>query len=164
MSIQSPRFSKGIFAATLSLLLLAPVAAFAAPDAKEGKPANSGKGRYSKQETEVKAQQTNLTKPQAPPEKKKENRPTLTVDQFRETKTQEIQKIVDAQISKMRRLITVTADDDPQKPDFMFRLGELYAEKQKYNFSAARALDQKIFELQPNQRGPLQAQQKIYEQ
>ena len=130
MSTQSPRSSKGIFAATLSLLLLAPVAALAA-DAKEAKPANSGKGRYSKQETEVKAQQTNLTKPQAPPEKKKETRPTLTVDQFRETKTQEIQKIVDAQISKMRRLITVTADDDPQKPDFMFRLGELYAEKQK---------------------------------
>ena len=51
------------------------------------------------------------------------------MDQFREQKTQEIQKIVDAQISKMRRLITVTADDDPQKPDFMFRLGELYAEK-----------------------------------
>ena len=164
MSIQSPpRSSKGIFAATLSLLLLAPMAAQAA-DAKEGKPANSGKGRYSKQETEVKAQQTNLTKPQAPPEKKKETRPTLTVDQFRETKTQEIQKIVDAQISKMRRLITVTADDDPQKPDFMFRLGELYAEKQRYNFNAARALDQKIFELQPNQRGPLQAQQKTYEQ
>jgi TolA-binding protein len=160
MSIQSPGISKGIFAATLSLLLLAPIAAQAA----DAKPANSGKGRYSKQETEVKAQQTNLTKPQAPPEKKKETRPTLTVDQFRETKTQEIQKIVDAQISKMRRLITVTADDDPQKPDFMFRLGELYAEKQRYNFNAARALDQKIFELQPNQRGPLQAQQKTYEQ
>ena len=64
----------------------------------------------------------------------------------------------------MRRLITVTADDDPQKPDFMFRLGELYAEKQRYNFNAARALDQKIFELPPNQRGPLQAQQKTYEQ
>ena len=40
----------------------------------------------------------------------------------------------------MQRLITVTADDDPQKPDFMFRLGELYAEKQRYNFNAgARA-------------------------
>ena len=63
----------------------------------------------------------------------------------------------------MRRLITVTQDDDPQKPDFMFRLGELYAEKQRYNFNQARALDQKIFELQPNQRGPLQAQQKTYE-
>jgi len=160
MSIQFP-FSRGIFAASLSLLLLAPAAAFA--QGKEAKPANSGQGRYTKKETEVKAQQTNLTKPEAPPPPKKETRPTLTVDAFRDTKTQEIQKIVDAQISKMRRLITVTADDDPQKPDFMFRLGELYAEKQRYNFNQARALDQKIFELQPNQRGQLQAAQKKYE-
>src|SRR5262245_65657056 len=141
MTIQS-RFSKGFFAATLSLLLV-PAAASAAPNDPTAKPADTGQGRYTKNETEVKATQTNLTKPQAPPEKKKETRPTLTVDQFRETKTQEIQKIVDAQISKMRRLITVTADDDPQKPDFMFRLGELYAEKQRYNFNQARALDQK---------------------
>src|SRR5205814_3308329 len=150
----------GICAATFSLLLV-PMAALAGP---EQKPANSGQGRYTKKETEVKATQTNLTKPEAPPPPKKETRPTLTVDAFRETKTQEIQKIVDAQISKMRRLITVTQDDDPQKPDFMFRLGELYAEKQRFNFNQARALDQKIFELQPNQRGPLLAQQKTYEQ
>src|SRR5215831_5870909 len=158
MSIQF-RFSKGICAATLSLLLV-PLAASAAD---KDKPANSGQGRYTKKETEVQAKQTNLTKPEAPPPPKKETRPSLTVDAFRETKTQEIQKIVDAQISKMRRLITVTADDDPQKPDFMFRLGELYAEKQRYNFNQARALDQKIFELQPNQRGQLQATQKKYE-
>ena len=161
MSIQF-RFSKGIVAATFSLLLTAPAVSLAA-DAKEAKPANSGEGRYKKKELEVQAKQTNLTKPDAPPPPKKETRPTLTVDAFRESKTQEIQKIVDAQISKMRRLITVTQDDDPQKPDFMFRLGELYAEKQRFNFNQARALDQKIFELQPNQRGPLQAQQKTYE-
>src|SRR3954469_21665871 len=156
------RFSKGIFAASFSLLLAAPAVSWAA-DAKDAKPANSGEGRYKKKELEVQAKQTNLTKPDAPPPPKKETRPTLTVDAFRDTKTQEIQKIVDAQISKMRRLITVTGDDDPQKPDFMFRLGELYAEKQRYNFNQARALDQKIFELQPNQRGPLQSQQKTYE-
>src|SRR3954471_23407466 len=156
------RFSKGIFAASLSLLLAAPAVSWAA-DAKDAKPANSGEGRYKKKEAEVQAKQTNLTKPEAPPPPKKETQPTLTVDAFRDVKTQEIQKIVDAQISKMRRLITVTQGDDPQKPDFMFRLGELYAEKQRFNFNQARALDQKIFELQPNQRGPLQAQQKTYE-
>src|SRR3954466_10106069 len=134
MSILPFRFSKGIFAASVSLLLLVPAAAMAA----DAKPANSGQGRYSKKEAEVQAKQTNLTKPEAPPPPKKETRPTLTVDAFRDVKTQEIQKIVDAQISKMRRLITVTADDDPQKPDFMFRLGELYAEKQRYNFNQAR--------------------------
>ena len=64
----------------------------------------------------------------------------------------------------MRRLIQVTSDDDPQKPDFLFRLGELYAEKQKFNFNQARALDQKIYEQQPNQRGPLLDKQKQFEQ
>ena len=161
MSIQF-RFSKGIFAGALSLALAVPIAAFA--QGKEAKPANSGEGRYKKKETEVKATQTNLTKPEAPPPPKKETRPSLSVDAFREQKTQEIQKIVDAQISKMRRLLTVTAEDDPQKPDFFFRLGELYAEKQRHNFNNARALDQKIYELQPNQRGPLLAQQKTYEE
>src|SRR4029077_7652966 len=100
----------------------------------------------------------------APPPPKKETGPTLTVDQFREQKTAEIQKLVDAQISKMRRLIQVTSDDDPQKPDFLFRLGELYAEKQKFNLNQARALDQKIYELPANQRGSLLTQQKGYEQ
>ena len=82
------RFSRGIFVATLSLFASAPIVASAA-DAP--KPANSGKGRYSKQELEVKATQTNLTKPDAPPPPKKATGPTLTVDQFREQKTQEIQ-------------------------------------------------------------------------
>ncbi len=128
-------------------------------------PANSGKGRYTKQETEVKgAQQTELTKPKAPAPTKKETGPVLTVDQFIFQKQGEIQKIVDAQIVKMRRLISVTQDDDPQKPDFHFRLAELYAEKQRYYFGAARGLDQKIFDSPPAQKGPLQAQQKQYEE
>ncbi len=63
----------------------------------------------------------------------------------------------------MKRLIQVTPDDDPQKPDFLFRLGELFAEKQHYYFSKARALDQKIFDAPPNQRGKLQAEQRKYE-
>ncbi len=158
------RFNRG-GVALIAALVIAPVSvAFAAPSAEKAAANATGKGKFSKQELEVKASQTNLTKPDAPPPQKKETGPTLTVDQFRETKTQEIQKLVDAQISKMRRLIQVTADDDPQKPDFLFRLGELYAEKQKFNFNQARALDQKIYELPPNQRGALLAQQKGFEQ
>jgi len=150
------RLSKGIL--SLVVVLLAPVAAHAADDA-----ANSGKARYTKQETEVTAKQTNLTRPDAPPPPKKETGPVLTVDQFVAVKQEGIIRLVDAQIGKMRRLIQVTGDDDPQKPDFLFRLGELYAEKQHYNFSKAHALDQKIYEMQPNQRGPAQAEQRKYE-
>ena len=128
-------------------------------------PSNSGKARYQKQEKEIQgAQQTNLTKPAAPPPQQKETGPTITVDQFIFQKQGEIQKLVDAQIIKMRRLIQVTQDDDPQKPDFHFRLAELYAEKQRYYFSAAHGLDQKIFDAPPAQKATLQNQQKGYEQ
>src|SRR5215471_1566957 len=160
MTSSELRFSKAARAIALSVGLVMPAAALAAGPA----PANSGKGRYTKQETEVKASQTNLTKPDAPPPPKKETGPVLTVDQFVAQKQQEIQKFVDAQISKMKRLIQVTQDDDPQKPDFWFRLAELYAEKQRFYFTQARSLDQKIFEMPPNQRGTMQQEQRSYEQ
>src|SRR5579863_113836 len=142
-SMREFRFSRGILA--LSVTLLAPTVARAGGDDA----ANSGKGRFTKQEVDVQAKQTNLTKPEAPPPPKKETGPVLTVDQFVEQHREGILKLVNAQIDKMRRLIQVTGDDDPQKPDFLFRLGELYAEKQQYNFNKARGLDQKIYEMQP---------------
>jgi tetratricopeptide (TPR) repeat protein len=146
-------------AATASVAM--PSAALAAPAA----PANSGKGRYSKQEKEVQAApQTNLTKPQAPPPQKKETGPVLTIDQFIHQKQAQIQGLVDAQIIKMRRLLQVTPDDDPQKPDFWFRLAELYSEKQRFFFAQARQLDQKIFDAPPGQKSTLQAQQRGFEQ
>jgi tetratricopeptide (TPR) repeat protein len=150
-------------ALTATLTVASPSMALAA-GGEQTTPANSGKARYQKQEKEVQGvQQTNLTKPQAPPPKQKETGPTITVDQFIFQKQGEIQKLVDAQIIKMRRLIQVTQDDDPQKPDFHFRLAELYAEKQRYNFNQARALDQKIFDAPPAQKATLQNQQKKYE-
>src|SRR5204863_9692020 len=45
-----------------------------------------------------------------------------------------------------------------------FRLAELYAEKQRFYFGSAHALDQKIFDAPPAQKGTLQAQQKGYQQ
>jgi tetratricopeptide (TPR) repeat protein len=142
----------------VGLAVLTPAAALAADQ-----PSNSGKGRYQKQEKEVQASQTNLTKPAAPPPPKKETGPAITIDQFIFQKQGQIQKLVDAQIIKMRRLIQVTQDDDPQKPDFDFRLAELYAEKQRFYFSSAHQLDQKIFDAPPTQKGTLQLQQKGFE-
>jgi tetratricopeptide (TPR) repeat protein len=113
--------------------------------------------------TTVEAKATKLTKPEAPPPPKKETGPVLSVDQFVQGRQGKVRAITDAQIDKMKRLITVTPDDDPQKPDFYFRLAELFAEKQRDYFNQARALDQKIFELPPAQRGPLQQQQQGFE-
>ena len=145
--------------AALSLLTFSSALALAAPAA----PVNSGKGKYTKQETQVQATQTNLTKPEAPPPPKKETGPVLTVDQFVQGRQGKIQQITDAQISKMKRLITVTPDDDPQKPDFFFRLGELFAEKQRFYFSQAHGLDQKIFDAPAGQKSGLQQQQQGFQ-
>ena len=147
------------FARVLALGLV--VAAPAVAHADEA--ANSGKARYTKQEKEIQgATQTTLTKPAAPPPEKKDTGPTITVDQFIFQKQGQIQKLVDAQIIKMRRLLQVTQDDDPQKPDFWFRLAELYSEKQRYYFSTAHSLDQKIFDAQGGQKATLENQQKSY--
>ncbi|HXT94990.1 MAG TPA: tetratricopeptide repeat protein, partial [Polyangia bacterium] len=152
------RFSRGILA--LAVCLLVPTVARAAGSDNA---ANSGKGRFTKQEVDVQAKQTNLTKPEAPPPQKKESGPVLTVDQFVAQHREGIIKLVNLQIDKMRRLIQVTADDDPQKPDFLFRLGELYSEKQQYFFNKVHALDQKIYESPPNQRGTMLSEQKKYQ-
>jgi tetratricopeptide (TPR) repeat protein len=152
------RFSRGILA--LAVCLLVPTVARAAGSDNA---ANSGKGRFTKQEVDVQAKQTNLTKPEAPPPQKKESGPVLTVDQFVAQHREGIIKLVNLQIDKMRRLIQVTNDDDPQKPDFLFRLGELYSEKQQYFFNKVHALDQKIYESQPNQRGTMLQEQKKYQ-
>ena len=156
----------GIYARTLALGLavVAPLSVLPTVARAADEPANSGKARYQKQEKEIQASQTNLTKPQAPPPPQKETGPTITIDQFIFQKQGQIQKLVDAQIIKMRRLIQVTQDDDPQKPDFHFRLAELYAEKQRYYFGSARALDQKIFDAPPAQKATLENQQRGYEQ
>jgi tetratricopeptide (TPR) repeat protein len=145
--------------ATLSLVITLPAVVLAAPDSG----VNAGKAKYTKQETQVQATQTKLTKPEAPPPPKKETGPVLTVDQFVQGRQGKIQQITDAQISKMKRLIQVTPDDDPQKPDFFFRLGELFAEKQRFYFQQARGLDQKIFDAQASDKGRLQQQQQGFE-
>ncbi len=141
----------------LSALVLAfPWAADAAPPAKETK-------KFTKQESEVQATQSKLTKPEAPPVQKKETGPVLTLDQFVEQKAKQIQKIVDQQIQKMQSLIKVTQDDDREKPDLYFRIAELYAEKQRFYSFEARALDQKIFEAPASDKSRLKSQQAAHE-
>ena len=166
MTSTAIRISQGALAL---LLTAAPSLALAAPPsaaevgATGSSTATTGKGKYTKQETQVQATQTKLTKPEAPPPQKKETGPVLSVDDFVQGRQGKIQHITDAQISKMKRLIQVTPDDDPQKPDFYFRLGELFAEKQRFYFSQARGLDQKIFDAPPGQKAKLQQDQQKFE-
>jgi len=153
------RATKRALALGSFLALAAPAVSLAANNA----PVNSGQGKYSKQAVEVSATQTNLTKPQAPPPPTKEKGPTITAEQFVSNKKAQIKTYTDAQINKMQRLIQVTQEDDPQKPDFYFRVGELYAENQRYFSDKARGMDQKIFDAPPGKKADLQREQQQYE-
>ncbi len=145
------------------LLLIGALGIVGMASAQPAAPAGGTK-KYTKQETEVTGvAQTNLTKPAPPPKEKKASGPTISLDQFIEKKQGQIQKITDAQITQIQRLIRITGDDDVQKPDFLFRLGEMHAEKQRYYNFQARSLDQKIFDAAPGAKASLTRQQTDYD-
>ena len=121
-------------------VLAPPIARADAPAA----PAAAAAIKNGKRTTvEVKDVERRFTKPQIPAPAPKEKGPRLRAEDL-QMRRGVIQKIMANQVQKMRALVQVTADDDPQKPDFFFRLGELYVEKQRYFFDQAHALDQKI--------------------
>jgi TolA-binding protein len=140
----------------ISAPLLAPPFARAETPAA---PATAATIKNGKRTTvEVKDVERRFTKRETPALIPKEKGPRLRQEDL-QMRGRVIQRIMANQIQKMRALVQVTGDDDPQKPDFFFRLGELYVEKRRYFFDQAHALDQKIFELPPAQRGALQATQ-----
>jgi tetratricopeptide (TPR) repeat protein len=108
-----------------------------------------GAGKYTKKEAEIAATQTALTKPS---QKKVEDktRPEISADDVFQGVGEKVKSITDAQIKTMQRLIKNTSDSDPEKPDLLFRLAELYAEQQRYFNFRARELDEKIFTAQNN--------------
>jgi tetratricopeptide (TPR) repeat protein len=57
----------------------------------------------------------------------------------------------------------VTADDDPQKPDFLNRLGGLYGDKRRYYATQARALAARTAVAPIVERPSLEAQRKQHE-
>src|SRR5262245_22835555 len=147
------------FASFLVLLGIA-----VAPNVRAAAADDKGVARYKKAEHEVEGvPQTNLTKPVPPPKETKKSGPSIPLDEFIGKKQADIINISDKQIELAKRLLRATDDDDPQKPDFYFRLAELYAEKQRYYFYKQHSLDQKIFDLPPEQRGTLQREQQGYE-
>ena len=79
----------------------------------------------------------------------------------------QVKSITDAQIKTLQRLVDVTNDQDPEKPDLLFRMAELYGEQEHYYNFRAREIDQKVFDAQ--QKGQtgmvsqLKSQQADYE-
>ena len=104
-----------------------------------------------------------FTKPEAPAPAVGPRRPRFDLEEFLGTRGKIIGEITDRLLTKMRSLIAATPEDDPQKPDLYFRAGELHVERQRFFSNRARVLDQKIFELPPDRRGPLLAEQQSWE-
>jgi len=111
---------------------------------------NAADAKFKKKEIEVQGgAQTELTKPKEPvKEQQKQTGPTITVEDFVGKQKDKIIKVTDKQIKIMQDLIRTAPQDDPQKPDYYFRLGELFAETQRYFGFQARSLDQKVFEAE----------------
>jgi tetratricopeptide (TPR) repeat protein len=101
-------------------------------------------GKFQKKEDAVVATQTALTQPVARSAKDKK-RPDLTQGDLFAGKGAALQAVIEGKIAVLKRLIGLTSDSDPEKPDLLFRLAELNAELMRiYNFRA-RDLDEKIF-------------------
>lgn len=116
-------------------------------------------GKYTKKESEITATQTALTKP-VQHKKDEKARPTITADDVFGGVGEKVKSITDVQIQKYKRLIDVTNDTDPEKPDLLFRLAELYNEQYRYYDFRARELDEKIFRAQNDNNTSLASQLK----
>ena len=90
-------------------------------------------------------------------------RPVVELEDFLQDRNARLKQIAARQIEKMRSLVRITPDDDPQKPDFLFRMGELYAEHRRFYGHQARALDQRIFDAPAENKAGLQLQQQSLE-
>jgi tetratricopeptide (TPR) repeat protein len=106
-----------------------------------------GAAKYTKKESEINATQTALTKP-AQAKKDAKARPEINADDVFGGVGEKVKSVTDAQIKVLKRLIDNTNDSDPDKPDLMFRMAELYNEQQRYYNFRAREIDQKLFDAQ----------------
>ncbi|HEX4461074.1 MAG TPA: tetratricopeptide repeat protein, partial [Polyangia bacterium] len=105
----------------------------------------SAAAKYTKKESDIVATQTSVTKPV---QKKVEehNRPAISADDVFGGVGDKVKSVTDAQIRVLQRLIETTNDNDPEKPDLLFRMAELYNEQRQYYNFRARELDQKVFD------------------
>jgi tetratricopeptide (TPR) repeat protein len=123
-------------------------------------------GKFTKKEEAVVATQTALTKPQQKADRDKK-KPDLTASDVFAGQGEALKAVTDAQIKVLQRLIDATSESDPEKPDLLFRMAELYAEQERYYNFRARDLDEKVFDAQSKndaaKANQLKTQQQDYE-
>ena len=110
----------------------------------------AGKYKKASGEVKVKAKRTKITNIKKSQSSESSGgqavRPQLFAEQFREKAEDKVSQLTDAAIGTLKRLIKVTDEEDPEYPDYFFRLAEHYREKQNQYMFRARALDEKIYQ------------------
>ncbi|MBW2731978.1 MAG: tetratricopeptide repeat protein [Deltaproteobacteria bacterium] len=127
----------------------------------------AGAARYNKSEVQVKAtvqKHTTVVKKKEPKPEDRRRRPAISGEAFRAQLQAKVSRLTDAAIKTLNRLIRITPDDDPEKPDFYFRLAEHYRDKKlQYNFRA-RELDEQVFSITDGaKKQRLKQRQGLYE-
>jgi len=111
----------------------------------------------------IKVKQTERTKKIEPKEKKaSEVRPEISADDFMATQGK-VRQIRKEQIKLYRQLIADTDPDDPQLPDYLFRLADAYAQQQRYWRLQAGNLYAAIDKAKGGQKNALKNKQKNYQ-
>ena len=129
-----------------ALIALALTCALALPQAAVA----AGKYKKASGEVKVRAKQTKITNIKSEQRVKEGGdavRPQLFAEQFRAKAEEKVSQLTDAAIGTLKRLIKVTDEEDPEYPDYFFRLAEHYREKQNQYMFRARALDEEIYKV-----------------
>ncbi len=136
------------FGAILSLVLFSSTAVFA--DAK-----------YTRKTSDIKVQQTQATKKLETKKSEEPKGPSkeITADLFFQVQGAQ-QNIREAQMVELKSLIQETEDNDPEKPDLLFRLAELYAQKQRYFHFKAMEIYAKVDKANAGEKAKLEKEQK----
>ena len=102
-----------------------------------------------------------LTERAARREPEEEPEPALSADEFMQVQT-ETRAIRDEQIENYRMLIENTRDADPDKPDLLFRLADLYSRKQRYHQFQGMDLHPQIDRAEGREEQQLRRRQQQY--
>ncbi len=129
-------------------------------------PADAGPKFKKRGEVQVRAKKTKITdvKREQSKAQAKNFAPGLFAEQFRAKTQAKVAKLTDRAIAILKRMISAADDDDPKKPDYLFRLAEHYREKKTQYMFRARELDEKVYQSQTeNEKAQYRARQKKYE-
>jgi TolA-binding protein len=121
--------------------------------------------RYKRESTikRIDVKQTDKTKKLEAKPKEQQNQPTLSADDLIELQGK-VREIRQEQIQQFALLIEDTDPDDPERPDLLFRLAELYAQQQRYWRFRAMELFAAIEKAKtPKEKSDLRKKQKEYQ-